>query len=464
MGCEPIKIKNKLNTKERLNHEFYAMANDLAKITDNLYTKKVLGYGTSGITFLVENSITAQEKAVKVFDKKYASMDQIMKEVKIISNLNHPNIVRYITHYQSRRFFYIVMEYLGGGDLFQKVIAEEEFAEIEAANIMQKLLKSVAYLHNRGIIHRDLKPENIMYTSYGELKIIDFGFSVETDTLLNDSLVGTSYYIAPEIITNGIFTTKCDIWSLGIIMHAMISGYIPICGRSLEEIYNHIKNYKGPTFNTNIWNNISNDAKDLLKKMLEPSHIKRISASDALNHPWFNILKGAKQCREGSIVERFRRYSEFPETKKNILNLIVKNSNEFNIKNYKNVLTKLDKNNSGFITLYDIIKEVKSEIEKKELKELIKKISITNFGVISYNQFIAIFISTNGSLSEEKLNSLYKELTLDQQKLNSNERSSIMILNTRDSQASVIGDTICESSYLVRQGITLEEFKNILKN
>ena len=148
------------------------------------------------------------------------------------------------------------------------------------------------HCHHLEVIHRDLKPENILYASDGLLKIIDFGLSMKTTRSGNESIVGTSSYIAPEIYVDGIFTKACDIWSLGVIMHVMLSGYVPIGGETLEEISERIQRYSGPKFTSKNWSNISEEAKDLLKRMLDTDHHTRITAAEALKHPWFNLKKG----------------------------------------------------------------------------------------------------------------------------------------------------------------------------
>ena len=183
------------------------------------------------------------------------------------------------------------MEHCAGNDLFQKIMDKEHFTESKASVVTESILKGINYFQNRGIIHRDLKPENIMFDSEGILKIVDFGSFMEIGSSDNEKLVGTTYYMAPEIVKNSIYTKACDIWSLGVILHAMLFGYLPIGGMNLQEICNEIKAYKGPTFEAPEQRSISSEAKNLLKRMLDTNYKTRITVEEALNHPWFKQAK-----------------------------------------------------------------------------------------------------------------------------------------------------------------------------
>ena len=121
------------------------------------------------------------------------------------------------------------MEYCKGENLFNKILTEDKFNEEEARRIMEELLRAINHCHHLGIIHRDLKPENIMYTDGGVLKIIDFGLSMIENTFSLDNMAGTRYYLAPEIVKESTFTKACDIWSLGFIVHCVLSVFLP-CG------------------------------------------------------------------------------------------------------------------------------------------------------------------------------------------------------------------------------------------
>ena len=151
----------------------------------------------------------------------------------------------YYETYENNKYFYIVMEYWSGGELFDVIAkkAQKEgcFNESEAADMMKKLLKAINHCHTQNIAHRDIKPENIMITEDGDLKLIDFGLSKQVKNQKMKTIVGTPYYVAPEVLA-GKYNTKCDIWSLGVIMYILLSGYLPFSGDKDNEVFEKVKN------------------------------------------------------------------------------------------------------------------------------------------------------------------------------------------------------------------------------
>ena len=173
------------------------------------------------------------------------------------------------------------------GDLFEKIASQQKFIKGEAVSLIEELLRALNHCHHLGIIHRDIKPENIVYSNDGTLKLIDFGLAIKEKSYSVKGIVGSQHYIAPEIVKGGLFTTACDIWSLGVVMYVLLCGFLPIVGNSTEEIFENVKSFKTPDFTDKVWKPISNEAKDLLTKLMDPNHKTRITAEEALEHPWF---------------------------------------------------------------------------------------------------------------------------------------------------------------------------------
>ena len=169
--------------------------------------------------------------AIKVLDKQKLSenIDCIMEEVAILNRLDHPNIVKYFETYDDTKYIYLVMEYISGCQLFDKITQQENqtFGEREAAGYMEKLFQAINHCHAQGVIHRDIKPENIMITDSGSVRLIDFGLSKASRSNRNlTTVAGTPYYMAPEVL-EGSYAAKADIWSLGVLMYTLVSGYLP---------------------------------------------------------------------------------------------------------------------------------------------------------------------------------------------------------------------------------------------
>ena len=173
-------------------------------------------------------------------------LDAIQEEIEILTKLDHPNIVRYYETYIDERYIYLVMEHIGGGELFDKITSQvnQVFTEDMAAYYMKNLLSACNHIHAKGIVHRDIKPENIMITATDEIKIIDFGLSkrYKKGAKLHD-MAGTPYYMAPEVL-DGEYDNKCDIWSLGVLLYVLMSGYLPFQGANKAEVFGKIKRGK----------------------------------------------------------------------------------------------------------------------------------------------------------------------------------------------------------------------------
>lgn len=175
--------------------------------------------------------------AIKFFNKtklKRNQLTRIKEEVRILTTLDHPNIVKYYQTYEEGKYLYLVMEYCPGGELFDRIAAhgDKAFNESEAASIMQKLLRAINHCHAWGVTHRDIKPENIMYGADGEIKLIDFGLSKAVAEAGGTSrrlstVAGTLAYMAPEVMTEKYDPKHCDIWSLGVLLYLLLSGYLP---------------------------------------------------------------------------------------------------------------------------------------------------------------------------------------------------------------------------------------------
>eukprot|EP00826_Nyctotherus_ovalis_P029609 TRINITY_DN2344_c0_g2_i1.p1 TRINITY_DN2344_c0_g2~~TRINITY_DN2344_c0_g2_i1.p1 ORF type:complete len:451 (+),score=103.28 TRINITY_DN2344_c0_g2_i1:187-1539(+) len=419
MGCISSKQPQEpLGRKpERKPSTASVLSSDLNSVTNQYAFKELIGQGRFGRVFLAE-SAEGKQVAIKIVSKGDSSKSPLMEEVRILSEVDHPNIIRYLEHYESERYLYVVMEYCAGGDLFQKLIDQGKFDEDKAAQAMEELLRAINYCHHLGIIHRDLKPENILYTSKGTLKLIDFGISVKSEAAANEKLAGTAQYIAPEIYVDEIYSTACDVWSLGVIMYVLLSGHLPIGGENINEIEERVMRYPGPSFKLKKWEQVSEEAKDLLKKMLDPDYKTRITAAEALKHPWFisKINKNFKCC--SGVIEALRKYSEYPRVKKSALKLVVKHMNEEEVKEFRGAFLELDREMDGLLTCSDLeesLGALQNEMTGEQIEELIRRVNFNGEAFINYSSFLAALISTNKLVIEEKLKSLFSALAKEWQ-------------------------------------------------
>lgn len=204
-------------------------------------TSKVLGQGTFGKVFLTNHkNIANHQVAVKVLNKEKlkGELDFIREEVAILNNLDHPNIVKYHETYEDPKFMYIVMEYISGGELFDLIVKQKNsyFTEAVAKGYFKTLLEALLHMHSSGIVHRDIKPENIMVSDDGELKFIDFGLARRAliKKKKMQTYAGTPAYMAPEIIQGIDYDSNVDLWSMGVLLYTLLSGYLPFQGSIAE--------------------------------------------------------------------------------------------------------------------------------------------------------------------------------------------------------------------------------------
>ena len=322
-------------------------------------TKK-LGKGGYGKVFQVKNKSTNKLYACKKLSKlNIKNVKKFQNEIEVLMKMDHPNIVKLYEVFESDNSLYLIMEECYGGELFDRILhrinTNNMYTEREACLLMKQIIGAIEYCHNNGIAHRDLKPENLLYLKEGSeednpLKIADFGLSQSFNLKkMLTSKVGTSYYVPPEILA-GNYTEKCDIWSAGIILYILLSGEPPFNGPNDETIFARIKTYKYE-FPEQKWSKISVEAKDLLSKMLIQED-KRLSASQVLQHPWFDIIKNEKITFEKLHFGKdnfFKEYKDSNQLKKIVLLYIASKLEENEILDLKNLFKAFDKDENGQI-------------------------------------------------------------------------------------------------------------------
>jgi len=269
----------------------------MAKVLSEHYdVKQDLGKEEFSVVKKAINKKTGEEVAIKIIDKKTATTAQDTKrletEVTILKKVSHPNIICLKELYEDSNELCLVMELVTGGELFDKIVEKGQYTENEASIIVKKMLSAVEYLHGQGIAHRDLKPENLLLksTSDTEVMISDFGLSkIVSQQSIMDTACGTPYYVAPEVLLSTGYDKEVDLWSVGVITYLLLCGFPPFYGESLPEVFEQIMK-ADYDFPDPYWTDISSEAKDLIKKLLVVDAKKRLSATDALKHPW--VMKG----------------------------------------------------------------------------------------------------------------------------------------------------------------------------
>ena len=267
---------------------------------------KKLGEGTFGVVRVATHYLTGEKVAVKILDKKKileeTDKTRLEREIKLMKILRHPNIVHLYSVIQTTQFIYLIMEYVSGKELFDYIIKKVKLQEIEACKFYQQIISGIEYLHKLKIVHRDLKPENLLLDSKKNIKIVDFGLSnMYPKNELLSTACGSPCYAAPEMINgdkyNGLLV---DIWSSGIVLYAMLCGYLPFEDKDNDLLYDKIceGKFEVPNF-------ISDLANDFLHKILNVDPRKRYNLSQIKNHPWFNLINQKINICEGLNLNLF---------------------------------------------------------------------------------------------------------------------------------------------------------------
>jgi len=278
-----------------------------------------LGHGTFGTVRQASCFATGKFCAVKVVVKS-AVKDAIWdfrKEVEISRHLDHPNIIKVFEIFEDFRRAYLVMELCEGFEMLDHLLQFDDFSEARAAVVMAQVLDAAAYMHGRHVCHRDLKPENFIFVLRGPLestpiKLIDFGLArrFEPGEVLRTA-VGTILYVAPEVYMRK-YRESCDLWSIGTIMHLLLSGRPPFDGDSAKEVVRAVR--KVPLdLCGECWSSVSDHAKDLVSGLLTKEPAKRLTVQSALQHPWIREMGLSAQALPSlgtSLLERLRHFSE----------------------------------------------------------------------------------------------------------------------------------------------------------
>ena len=393
---------------------------------ESIYIKtKMLGSGAFGEVWLAHHKDLDRDFAMKIIKKRKNRRNdekEILNEIEILKKLDHPKILKVVDFYSTLKKYYIITEYCHEGELFNEIIKVGKFDEGQAAFIINQILKAITYCHKMNIIHRDLKPENIMITNREkngclQVKLIDFGTAkIFEKGHQENKYVGSSYYMAPEIIKRK-YDEKCDLWSIGVIMYILLTGRPPFDGNDDDEI---LENVKKGVFDKSSYPYplLSSQSKDLIDKLLQYDPKKRISADQAIEHPWFKTAEFKKKDKVNTIAPELARELIGNMTKyrsDNILKCAVIAYLVHHITNTEEcfeaskLFIKIDLNYDGKIEKHELIQGFQkywgiSKDEAEEKVELIFANIDTDFnGFIEYEEFVRASVNSSIFMSKNYL-------------------------------------------------------------
>nr|XP_020450510.1 calcium/calmodulin-dependent protein kinase type II delta 1 chain [Monopterus albus] len=276
------------------------------RFTDEYQLYEELGKGAFSVVRRCMKISTGQEYAAKIINtKKLSARDhqKLEREARICRLLKHPNIVRLHDSISEEGFHYLVFDLVTGGELFEDIVAREYYSEADASHCIQQILEAVLHCHQMGVVHRDLKPENLLLASKlkgAAVKLADFGLAIEVqgDQQAWFGFAGTPGYLSPEVLRKDPYGKPVDMWACGVILYILLVGYPPFWDEDQHRLYQQIK-AGAYDFPSPEWDTVTPEAKDLINKMLTINPAKRVTATDALKHPWI--------CQRSTVASMMHR-------------------------------------------------------------------------------------------------------------------------------------------------------------
>lgn len=391
-----------------------------------------LGEGMTGAVYSLTNKITGDRYAGKSVSKASideALLDDLRQEITVLKQMDHPNVVKLYEVYESQTEIYLVMELCTGGELYDALIGKEKYGENDAAVIFYQMVAAVNYVHSMNLAHRDLKLENFIFEDKkpdSHLKLIDFGLSHTAKNGIHrmKSVVGTPYYIAPEVLksdsnsANGpTYTEKCDIWSLGVLLYMLLSGSPPFAGNSDNDIMHAV--LRGQVNLTErVWNNVSSEAKELVRMCLEVNPTKRATASEVLKSPWFDRRHRAGKEDDNTkalsgVAGSLKNFGGMSKLKKTVVNLVAFTMTPDKIKEMKTAFMACDADGNGVLTLDEFRKGMEGFIPADQIDTVFESIDTDGGGTIEYSEFLAAAVSKEQYQRTDKIKAAWNRLDAD---------------------------------------------------
>ncbi|XP_054909238.1 serine/threonine-protein kinase H1 homolog [Poeciliopsis prolifica] len=314
-SAQTPKDPSKLSNSQRKKVAKYR-ANFDPRVRAKYEIKALIGRGSFSRVVRVEHKSTRQPYAIKMIETRYREGREVCEsELCVLRRVRHTNIIQLMEVFETAERVYMVMELATGGELFDRIIACGSFTERDATGVLQMVLDGVKYLHALGITHRDLKPENLLYYHPGadsKIIITDFGLASSRkkgDECLMKTTCGTPEYIAPEILVRKPYTNAVDMWALGVISYILLSGTMPFEDDNRMRLYRQILKGKY-SFSGEPWPSVSNLAKDFVERILTVDPSERLTAGQALKHPWIvsmaaaSSMKNLQRCISQNLLKR----------------------------------------------------------------------------------------------------------------------------------------------------------------
>jgi calcium-dependent protein kinase len=411
-------------------------------------TEEILGQGLCGNVVVARNRVDGRCYAVKTMSKdspKRSKLQQIVTEIEIHLSLDHPNVTRVYDVYDSETSVTMVSELCEGGELYASLQDKQVYADREAAEVARQMLQVLCHLHARSIVHRDLKLENFLYQSKNphdqmrkylteieenngriehaeapQLKLIDFGFARYWDpsTLMLTSC-GSAEYVSPDVLCGEGYTDKCDLWSIGVIVWMLLTGYPPFHG-DRRKMMGKIKEGRPDWSHQGRWKLVPDEARDFVKRLLVKDPDERSDAQTALRHPWLihrtPKVELSHQCGS-SALSAIRRYAEGSKLRRAALQFLVQQLDAKETRELRRLFFSLDRNSTGWITAQELnnaLQLFNQSNNRDDQEDFFAAVCANCDQRIYYSDFLAATIDVSETSHKAALQRTFAHLDVDQ--------------------------------------------------
>ncbi|XP_026425435.1 calcium-dependent protein kinase 13-like [Papaver somniferum] len=474
--------KKKNNTSKESNNSKTGTAtikvlNGISKetIEEKYLVDKELGRGEFGVTYLCIDRDSSELLACKSISKRKLKtsidIEDVRREVEIMKHLpQDSSIVCFKEACEDENAVHLVMELCEGGELFDRIVARGHYTERAAASVVRTIMDVVQHCHNNGVIHRDLKPENFLFANKKEtspLKAIDFGLSIFFKPGEKFSeIVGSPYYMAPEVLKRN-YGPEIDIWSAGVILYILLCGVPPFWAESEQGVAQAI--LRGTIdFKRDPWPNVSENAKNLVQKMLEPDPKLRLTAKQVLEHPWILNAKKAPNVPLGDVVKsRLKQFSVMNRFKRKALRVIADHLSTEEVEDIRETFKQMDGDNDGFVSVVELkagLQNFSSQLVDSEVQMLTETIETNGKGTLDYDEFLAVSLHLRRMANDEHLHKAFSYFDKDRNGYIELEELKEALMDDEAINCSEVANDILQEVDTDKDGrISYDEFAAMMK-
>jgi len=407
-GHQAAKISGTLTVTGRYHH--------LPNLLSDQYilSDKVLGAGINGKVFQASSKVTGELFAVKTVNLKgvpKSIQQELQNEVEIFLSMDHPHIARLVDVFESPDQVQLVMECMSGGELFNCVQKKQKLSEQEAASVVWQMLLAVNYMHSCGVVHRDIKLENFLFEQRRShhLKLIDFGLSkiLPPDSKMEVSC-GTLAYVAPEVLMKS-YTSKCDMWSVGVVAFILLAGYMPFQGQEAAQV-RAIKAGRY-LYKDSVWKKVSKSAHEFVNKLLVVSPDDRLSAPEALKDMWIVKNHGKEVLRfDDDIAVALASFAQASKFRRSCLFVMAMSLTSQEQAEVRKVFLSMDRDKKGSIALSDFrtLLGEHFSVQDSEVTGIFEALNMNKTEEIHYSEFLAAMVFTRIGVHDEMVRSAFR--------------------------------------------------------